>query len=1147
MLRLIILLLFLISGFTGLLYEVVWVRLFGLIFGNTTLAISSVLASFMLGLALGSLFIGFRADRIKNHLKMFAALELGVALTAPLILLLQSPLEALFTLIHSHWPGNSTALYGLKFFLAFLIMLPATFLMGGTLPVLSRALIQQKENLGRGIGVLYGINTLGAVLGTLLTGFFLIRILGVSHSIFLAIGLDLLIALLAFLLSRRSRESRPGLLPARERALFSTDPRARQIILIMALSGFAALGYEVIWSRVLVFALTNSVYAFTVMLATFLLGLTTGSLVGSRFIDRLADIPRWLGATEIGIGLSGLLTAFLLANLNDLHHAIFSLNPRTTWFNWNSIRFLEALLIMFIPTFLMGLSFPLASKIIVPRISRTGEGVGWLYFFNTIGGVLGSLTVGFVLLNFWGSGVAVVTLVFVNLAVGGWLLWQRGLPAPLRKWLLYAGVTVVLFGVALGITPAVMFSGAYSLVESGFPIIDFREGIEGTVTVHQGALPMQRTRRIDVDGLNVAGTSFMLRTLQVLQGHLPNLVHGPAQRVLQIGFGTGQTSHSALTYPIEDFTVIEISRDVLELSAKHFTDINEGVLQNPRFRAVISDGKNFVKYAGGKYDIIMNDANYAVATASASLFTRDHFLNCRERLKPGGILSTWMTTDLDPQDFAIVLKTFQSVFPYSLLWMAPNCINKQVVLMGSSKPMKLDVAWMEAQLQREEVKKDLAAVNIRSVYDLLSCLVLDSEGIRQISEGAPVNTDDHPILEYSTKAIRARDLCAFQNLGSIIRRPPDRAKLLVNPPDSLSFPENLQRYAAAAQKLLQGMLVFYQGKTRDALEILLTGSRMIPESRLAAEYFRHMDIVTAQLSYEIQQDPGALGPRLKMLRHKIAARQFEPALKMCRELSEQFGENPLLQYESARVHFSLNQLEAARQELERALALNPQLSGAWYLLGIVQKNLSQPQAARASLQRALQLDPRIYEAYNALGGIEMAEGHSRKAVGYFQESLRLLEFQPEIWANLGECYFNSGDYRAAIKAYEEALSGGLRTPEVYAGLANSYYFLKSFPRSEFYLDQAIRLDGGNPDYFYNLGNVRVMQGKLAEAAEAYRQAIQISPDHPDYFNNLALCYREMGNPHQALRIIREGLRHHPRAELLLQIRRSLQELVQSSK
>lgn len=259
--------LFLISGFCGLVYEIVWTRIFGLIFGNTTLAISTVLAAFMLGLSLGALILGRLADSLKSPLKIYALLELGIGGFALLIILLRNPVEQLFISIYPLLNHLPFVFILIKFLTSFLLMLPATFLMGGTLPVLSRAFIRSDERVGSGVGTLYGINTFGAVLGVFLTAFMLISTLGVNGSIRLAVMLNILIAAAALIISRLNQESLA--LPAVIKKPEQDRSDTRIILWVMGLSGFCALAYEILWSRILVFVLSNSVYAFALMLAAF--------------------------------------------------------------------------------------------------------------------------------------------------------------------------------------------------------------------------------------------------------------------------------------------------------------------------------------------------------------------------------------------------------------------------------------------------------------------------------------------------------------------------------------------------------------------------------------------------------------------------------------------------------------------------------------------------------------------------------------------------------------------------------------------------------------------------------------------------------------------------------------------------------------
>ena len=486
----VVLVLFFISGLAGLVYEIIWTRIFGLIFGNTTLAISTVLAAFMLGLALGGRKFGKTGDRLKNHLRTYALLEIGVGISALLIPALKGGLEALFALIHPALQNIPFIFYLIKFAVAFVVMLPATFLMGGTLPVISHVVVTQQEKIGLGFGILYGVNTFGAVCGTFLTAFFLIPTLGVFESIFLAVALNILIGLTALGTFRFSKIAKITGIHEEHSATIIFPSNLRFILWIMALSGFAALSYEVLWSRILVFLMTNSVYAFAVMLTTFLFGIAIGSYFGGRVADRSKDHNSLLGWTEVAMGVAAFIAAYLLIHLPAIHEKILTFGPGTSWWQFNGVRFLEAFIIMFPTTFLMGAAFPVAGKILVPDLSKMSVGLGWLYFYNTIGGVIGSFLTGFIFISFFGTLATMIAMVVINLSLGIVLLvnGKKGFSREHTAFVAAGGIAVFLL--VLILTPKTMFAPVYGAVEKEYPIIDFREGIEGTATVHQADLPI---------------------------------------------------------------------------------------------------------------------------------------------------------------------------------------------------------------------------------------------------------------------------------------------------------------------------------------------------------------------------------------------------------------------------------------------------------------------------------------------------------------------------------------------------------------------------------------------------------------------------------------------------------------------------------
>jgi spermidine synthase len=1135
--RFIILLLFFLSGFCSLLYEVVWTRIFGLIFGNTTLAISTVLSAFMLGLGLGGLLFGKLSKRYENHLKLYGLLEIGIALTALLIPLLQPLIENLFSLIYHNLYQFSFIYHMLQFLIVFLVMAPATFLMGGTLPVLSHVMVKEKDKIGYDIGKLYSINTFGAVCGVMLTGFALIRILGVFQSIYLAVFLNIIIGVTAYLMSGFSSQHIPAEVEVNLHENKILNQKGEIALWVMAISGFVALAYEVLWTRILVFIMTNSVYAFAIMLATFLFGIAFGAYIGGILAQRHQRTMALLGIVQIALAISAFITSVVLINLASIHHMIFTAQPTTSWWQWNTVRFFESFIIMVLPTILMGASFPIASKIVVQDLPNIGKGVGKLYFFNTIGGMLGSFVTGFVLISLMGTPATMGSMIMVSLLLGILLIIYQMREKSYKFILSYSIVSLCIIVFFIQLPSKELFTAAYNVTEQEYPLIDYREGIEGTITVHRAQHTMQQNKRIDVDGLNVAGTSFMLRTLQTLQGHLPPIVHANSKQILQIGFGTGQTSYSALLHPVERFLLVEISRDIIDFAQLYFSELNKDVLNHENFDYVILDGKNFVKYTSNKYDIIMNDANYAVATSSASLFTKDHFENCKGKLQGGGILSTWMTTDLDPQDFRIVLKTFQSVFPHCLLWMAPNCINKQVVLMGSLKEIEIDFEKIQRIFSKQAILEDLSNINITSVYDLINCIVLDNDGIRGISEEAAINSDNHPILEFSTHSIRARDFCAFQNLAQIILRRPNLRKIIkfpTDPEDQKKIISNLNRNERAAKELLQGMMQFYQGKTNLALETVLNASRKIPESKLAAQIFEQMDLITAQLNRELMQNPYDLNANLTLSRHLIGLSQYSTALKQLQRIALRDSSNPLIYYEMARCYLGLNQSDSAKFYITKSLNLDDKQPGIFYFLGVVLSKENNSEEALEAYQQAITLDPRMYEAYNAMGRIYKSQEKYEKAIMAFKKSLDIFELQPQVIEHIADCLLHSNNSVAAIAQYKRALSMDYQSSDLLFNLGNTYFLNDEIANAERSYKLALEIDSTNAEIYYNLGNCYVKQGNFDVAIKAYKNAITLNKAQPDYFNNLAMSYRYSNRIKQALQVFDQGLRLHKDSPLLKQ-------------
>ncbi len=1124
------LILFFLSGFASLVYEVLWTRLFGLLLGNTTLAVSCVLAAFFTGLALGGRWFGRRADLHPQPLRLFALMEAAICACALLILLLRAPAEALFGLLHPALVPHPTLYYLIRFLVAFLIMLPATFFMGGTLPVMSRAALRREGSAAGTLGILYGVNTLGGMAGCLLTAFLLLRALGMTRSFAAAMGLDLLVAAAAWWLARRPATSimQPSRSP---RTAFTAAEKT--ILVAMALSGCIAMSYEVLWSRILVFVLTSATYSFSIMLAAFLFSIALGGLAGGRWAERTADARRLLGWLEIGAGLAAVAALLLLLNLPRLQGLLFTPSPTTSWWQWNGVRFLQAFLVTSLAAFLLGATFPVAYKALAVERERLSTAVGELYFYNTLGGVAGSLLTGLLLIAWLGAAATMAGMILLNLALGLWLL--RG--GTLRRGLIVAGAVLLLMVGVLRAVPATLLARLYSISEEGYPLVALCEGIEGTVTVHQRERGEAGERRIDVDGLNVAGSSRMLRTLQLLQGHLPLMVHPGAQRVLQIGFGTGQTSQSVLSHPVANFQLVEISPDVLRLSAEYFRDLNQEVMRDPRFQPLILDGKNQIRYTGERYDIILNDANYAVATASASLFTREHFENGRRKLNPGGLFSTWMTTDLDPEDFRIVLRTFQSVFPHAVLWMAPNCINKQVVLMGSTEPLRFD--WDRWQTEWPHAAAGLAAVDLTSPHDLLACLLLDEQGMARLCKGAAINSDDRPVLEFSTRDVRARDLCAFQNLSAMLAVPPDWKQYLPALPVSRAAEQaRIERSGQASRQLFRGMLQFYQGQSKRALTTMLDASRLIPESRLASGFYAEVDRQTGQLQQAMKETPGKRGARLTLVRHYIGLERYEEAAQLLRPLLRLEPPDPAAAYEKARLLLAQGKSDSARLWIDTALRQQGG-AGTWFMSGRIAERQGDPAHALQAYRMALERDPGMQEAHARRGHILLQQGRYPEARQELLASLQGAPAQGGVAAELGDAFLFQQMPEQAITWYRQAIRLGETGARSWHNLGNALTMAGRFDEAVDSYRAALQEEPGQAEILYNMANALIRLDQDPEAVRLLERAIQIDPSQADYYNNLAMLHKKRGDRAQALRVLDAGLRRHPESSLMVRNRQAL--------
>ncbi len=628
---------FFVSGLCSLIHEIVWTRLLRLVMGNTTFAITTVLCVFMAGLALGSYVGGRLIDRRNDPLRVFAILEAVIGVYCLLLPFVIGSIEPIYRFIYQN---THTSFYVFSlirfFFCGLLLLLPAT-LMGATLPILSRFFVPLMDRVGWSVGRLYAVNTFGAAAGAAVTGFLLIPRLGVSRTIFMACLLNFGVCIAAYVLHRCMTRWFPETESARDAVQQKTTQREtkktkkakktkkrkqpveqplpdhcgtygqRALVALLigyGFSGFAALIYEIAWTRVLSLLIGSSVYAFGLMLTAFILGLAVGSLVFARYADRVYDPMRWLASMQVAIGLSALVVVPLLDRLPLLVTRLISQTGQSFWM-LQIMEFALILVIMFIPTALMGASFPLASRLFVQRSVGVGRSVGAIYACNTVGSILGSFFGGFVLIPWVGIQNTILAGVLINILTGCGLLCLSRSLVPGRRGLA-AAVVLGVTSVAIVAVPAWdvsrMSFGPFiearrhskdvtqstvalqELVEKS-KILFHKEGLTTTITVKEFE---SGERVLYVNGKPDASSTWDLHT-QMLLAHVPLLLHPDPHSVLVIGLASGMTLGSAGLHSVETLDCVELAPEMVE--ATHFFDAhNHNILADSRVRIIVADG-----------------------------------------------------------------------------------------------------------------------------------------------------------------------------------------------------------------------------------------------------------------------------------------------------------------------------------------------------------------------------------------------------------------------------------------------------------------------------------------------------------------------------------------------------------------------------
>lgn len=931
------------------MYEVVWARMMTHVFGTTATAVGTIIAAFMSGLAVGSWLLGKTADRSPNPLRLYAYLEIGVGLAALGAHLILDRLTPVYLAVYEMFGRSDLALGLARFILVFCVVMVPTMLMGATLPVLSRFVLTHLSAVGADLSALYAINTVGAVAGTTVTGFYLVGVYGIHLTVYSAVLGNIGIGVVAWIASARAAAG-PAARAPKINALSATDspigeaPRTgiyRLLLLGFAISGFTSFAYEIYWTRSLVFLLGNSTYAVTTMLTAFLTGIALGGYLVRFIADRVADRIALFGWIQIFVGVSSsaaLPLLFFFAEPQAIREFLIEASDQVN--QLVALRFGVAFLVMLIPATLIGTTFPLVGRIGVQDLRQTGSAVGQIYAVNTLGNVVGALLPGVVLLHWFGIQPGILAMAVLNVCVGVAML----LSPPVRFMSLCWAVPAVCVSAALVFSRAPLeFQFPARNQTSSDRVLFYREGPSATTKVFLN--PDTREKSMSVDGITIGGTGFTDYKQQLL-AHLPKLLVEEVSAELSVGLGSGiLVGESARHDRIREITCVEIEPSVVA-GAAFFSEESHNVLRDPRLRVVVDDVLNHLRITADKYHIISADEKTLMDYASNGLsYSREYYDLLRSRLAPGGLLIQWVPTGLPPRLYRMVLKTFTSSFPHALLWYSPPAIQygpTNTILLGSTEEIEISTSRVRRSLNSSPTAfAGIAQYGLTSAEAVLAHFMADETALREAVRDSPENTLDHPRYEFFS----------FEDYAV-----PLYQRLLLNH----DFLMSLRRSAAPA--LLSKMAASTEegARLREAFaaeEEILSGYRQGLAGAPRAEVTRRFESALALAPWN-----DSIRSRV-FLHYRMTASEFfsrglyRAAASFMQRAVRVYGKSAHARTEYAIVLLRLGARERAMNEAQVAVDLDPKLVLSRRVLADILLHSGRRQEAKEQLQALLEIEP----------------------------------------------------------------------------------------------------------------------------------------------------------------------------------------------
>jgi len=753
----------LLSGIASLTYQVVWVRLLGVSMGSTSASISTVLAAFFFGLAIGSYF----AERItKNKINSFypyIVLELIIAISGIILLPILINLDAV--MVSMPILGASIPM---KFILTSLLLLIPTMCMGATFPVMASILIREQADIGRRMSQLYSLNTAGAVLGAALSGFVFIPHWGLDGAVYIAVSLNIIIVVLGLVANRQIILS--NLNKVIENNYFSTEQFSRVIdlktprmraLLVLFVTGFVSIACEVAWTKYLSIFTGTTIYGFAAILTIFLTGISLGSWSIKYFIEKIKNQSLFLSYGLVLLGASILLTRVGLSWIPDFYNYLHQLDS-SVWL-MQLIKYGVIFCLLIIPTFIFGMLFPINLKLYCGDINGVRSNIGKAYACNTLASIFGAVGAGFIFIPYFGTDQLLTAMAVLLLILP--IIFIPSIAIRRTRIVLIASMAIVLISNVWlphlnyqNLISSVEYNAQYQRMENEFDnpkyvfLKEGKTGVVSMVTYNDHIMYLQNNGLtesiIDIDD------EYNVLLVESLLGFVPYFLHPDPKSAFVVGFGGGITTRALSFTKLESIHVVELEPAVIE-AGRAISGGEIPVLQDPRVTLEINDARNSLLLNPDKYDIIASQPSHPWLAHAATVFTQEFFNLIQSRLTTDGVYSQWVSLfHMDATTLKSIIKSFYTVFPEGMTF--ANIGTGDFIMIGSNKKMMFDYQQIEKRLSETKIRKALSHHNIKSTKDLFYYFALSREQALLASANVPANTDLNILSEVRLSALKKK-------------------------------------------------------------------------------------------------------------------------------------------------------------------------------------------------------------------------------------------------------------------------------------------------------------------------------------------------------------------------------------------------------